>query len=74
MFDILYIEKAYQELKDTLPQARQQLQEGLEHYSHMEWDQDCEEFAQSLAGLSLRIQLSEKRLRQLKFKRQILFS
>jgi hypothetical protein len=74
MFDILYVESAYQELKETLPIAREQLVDGLQHYATMERDEECEVFAKALAKLSLRIQLSEKRYKQLKLKRRILFS
>ena len=74
MFDILYVESAYQELKEVLPIAREQLTDGLNHYATMERDQECEEFAEALAKLSFRIQLNEKRFNQLKLKRRILYS
>jgi hypothetical protein len=74
MFDILYVESAYQELKEVLPIAREQLTDGLQHYATMERDQECEEFAEALAKLSFRIQLNEKRFNQLKSKRRILYS
>jgi hypothetical protein len=74
MFDILYVESAYQELKEVLPIAREQLTDGLQHYATMERDQECEEFAEALAKLSFRIQLNEKRFNQLKLKRRILYS